>query len=63
MTDPMRLRVGQLIDELTTTAAHVPAIDESLEFLRWIYNGYFTFLGCAEFELIEGNSEMYLRAE
>ena len=31
--------------------------------MRWIYNGYFTFLGCAEFELIEGNSEMYLREQ
>ena len=61
--DPMRLRVGQLIDELSSTAAHVPDIDELLEFLRWIYNGYFTFLGCAEFELIEGNSEMYLREQ
>ena len=24
---------------------------ESLEFLRWIYNGYFTFTGCVEFDL------------
>jgi len=61
--DPMRIRVGELIEELTTTTAHVPEVAESLEFLRWIYNGYFTFLGCAEFELIEGSSELYLREQ
>jgi glutamate dehydrogenase len=59
--DPMRNRVGALIEELTATAAHVPEVSESLEFLRWIYNGYFTFLGCAEFDLVEGNNEHYLR--
>ena len=51
--DPMRARVGELIEELTSSAAHVPEVSESLEFLRWIYNGYFTFLGCAEFDLVE----------
>jgi glutamate dehydrogenase len=61
--DPMRIRVGELIEELTTTAAHVPEVSESLEFLRWIYNGYFTFLGCAEFDLVEGDSELYLREQ
>ena len=58
--DPMRIRVGELIEELTSSAAHVPDINESLEFLRWIYSGYYTFLGCAEFDLVEGNDEMYL---
>lgn len=61
--DPMRHRVGELIEELTTTGSHVPDIDESLEFLRWIYNGYFTFLGCVEFELIEGDNDLYLREQ
>ena len=61
--DPMRLRVGELIEELTATAAHVPDADESLEFLRWIFNGYFTFLGAVEFDLVEGNSELYLREQ
>ncbi|MDG1818444.1 MAG: NAD-glutamate dehydrogenase [Porticoccaceae bacterium] len=59
--DPMRARVGELIEELTKSATHVPEVSESLEFLRWIYNGYFTFLGCAEFDLVQGSSEMYLR--
>ena len=61
--DPMRLRAGELIEELTATAAHVPDASESLEFLRWIYNGYFTFLGAVEFDLVEGNSELYLREQ
>ena len=61
--DPMRQRVGELIEELASTAAHVPEITESLEFLRWIYNGYFTFLGSAEFDVVEGSSEMYLREQ
>jgi len=61
--DPMRLRVGGLIEELTATAAHVPDAAESLEFLRWIYNGYFTFLGSVEFELVEEGSELYLREQ
>ena len=61
--DPMRLRAGELLEELTTTAAHVPGAAESLEFLRWIYNGYFTFLGAVEFDLVEGNSDLYLREQ
>ena len=61
--EPMRARAGELIEELTSSAAHVPEVSESLEFLRWIYNGYFTFLGCAEFDLVEGNSEMYLHEQ
>ena len=59
--DPMRLRVGELIEELTETATHVPNVKESLEFLRWIHNGYFTFLGAVEFDLVQGNNQSYLR--
>lgn len=59
--DPMRQRVGELIEELTLTSAHLPGASESLEFLRWIYNGYFTFLGCVEFDLHKDNAELYLR--
>ena len=61
--DPMRLRVAELIEELTLTSAHLPGASESLEFLRWIYNGYFTFLGCVEFDLVEDNAELYLREQ
>ncbi len=59
--DPMRQRVDKLITELSETAASVINCKESLEFLRWIHNGYFTFLGSAEFDLVRDDGELYLR--
>ena len=58
--DPMRQRVESLIAELQQNAPQVEQLEESLEFLRWIYNGYFTFTGCAEFDLKVDNGKMYL---
>ena len=58
--DPMRERVESLITELQANAPKVEQLDESLEFLRWIYNGYFTFTGCAEFDLTTDGDSMYL---
>ena len=49
--DPMRRRVEALIEELQINAPEVEQLKESLEFLRWIHNGYFTFTGCVEFDL------------
>ncbi len=59
--DPMRQRVENLIAELQKNAPKVEQLEESLEFLRWIYNGYFTFTGCAEFDLQVDGEHMYLR--
>ena len=58
--DPMRQRVDTLINELQENAPDVDDLEESLEFLRWIYNGYFTFTGCVEYELMTEGSEQYL---
>ena len=49
--DPMRMRLELLIAELKTNAPKVEQLDESLAFLQWIYDGYFVFTGCAEFDL------------
>ncbi len=51
--DSMRGRVEELIAELQSNAPESEETQESLEFLRWIYNGYFTFTGCVEFALQE----------
>ncbi len=58
--DPMRNRVKSLIDELQHNAPRLEHIEESLEFLRWIYNGYFTFTGCVDFDLKYDGDKMYL---
>ena len=58
--DPMRQRVESLIAELQENAPKVEQLEESLEFLRWIYNGYFTFTGCAEFDLEADGERVYL---
>ncbi len=56
--DAMRSRVETLIGELEENAPRLENLEESLEFLRWIYNGYFTFTGCVEFDLRkEGSAE------
>ncbi len=58
--DPMRRRVEALIEELQINAPEVEQLKESLEFLRWIYNGYFTFTGCVEFDLKNEGDKFYL---
>ncbi|MDG1311226.1 MAG: NAD-glutamate dehydrogenase [Porticoccaceae bacterium] len=59
--DPMRQRVDDLIAELQENAPKLEDLEESLEFLRWIYNGYFTFTGCVEFDLVADGDKQYLR--
>ncbi len=58
--DPMRQRVETLIEELQNNAPEVEQLNESLEFLRWIQNGYFTFTGCVEFDLKIDGDNLYL---
>ena len=58
--DPMRQRVETLIEELKSNAPEVEKLKESLEFLRWIHSGYFTFTGCVEFDLKVDNDKFYL---
>jgi glutamate dehydrogenase len=58
--DPMRQRVETLIEELQNNAPEVEQLAESLEFLRWIHNGYFTFTGCVEFDLKVDGDKLYL---
>ena len=58
--DPMRQRVESLITELQENAPKVEQLEESLEFLRWIHNGYFTFTGVAEFDLKVDGDGVYL---
>ena len=58
--DPMRQRVDGLIVELQENAPEVEDLEESLEFLRWIYNGYFTFTGCVEYKLVPEGGKQYL---
>lgn len=49
--DAMRACLDSLIAELQQVAPDTDDVQESLEFLRWIYNGYFTFTGSIEFSL------------
>jgi glutamate dehydrogenase len=58
--DPMRQRVDSLIVELQQNAPALEDLEESLEFLRWIYNGYFTFTGCVEYNLVAEGNKQYL---
>lgn len=56
----MRSKVGTLLDELI---AHPPEVvdqsevSETTDFLRWIKDDNFTFLGCRDYRLIENNGE------
>lgn len=42
----MRLRIKNLIDELKVNIERTDEVDETIEFLSWMYQGYFTFIGC-----------------
>ncbi|TCS64828.1 NAD-glutamate dehydrogenase [Varunaivibrio sulfuroxidans] len=48
---PMRLRLGELIDELESLPIGVSLdeISEVRDFLRWLYEDHFTFLGYREY--------------
>ena len=57
---PCVRRVETLIEELQTMRQRLSKLKESLEFLRWIHNGYFTFTGCVEFDLKVDGDKFYL---
>lgn len=46
----MRLRIKNLIDELKVNIEGTDEVDETIEFLSWMYQGYFTFIGCVDFQ-------------
>ena len=56
----MRLRTDRLIKDLKENAPKVEQLEESIEFLEWINNGYFVFTGYAEFELSVDDEKVYL---
>ena len=58
--DVMRQRVESLIAELQACAPKVEQLEESLEFLRWIHKGYFTFTGCVDFDMDKVGDNMSL---
>ncbi|MCS5587560.1 MAG: NAD-glutamate dehydrogenase [Porticoccaceae bacterium] len=58
--DPMRLRIKSLIDELQANGANSDELDETVEFLRWMYRGYFTFIGCVDFKLEVDGAKQFL---
>lgn len=56
----IRNRVNALIEELTETGPDISDREESLAFLRWISDGYFTFLGAAEFRYENSGDDISL---
>ena len=54
----MRARLQQVLDELRTAPPPLPSkqIEEGREFLEWVDNNHFTFLGYQEFDL-QGDAE------
>lgn len=58
--DAMRSRLANLLAELEQVTPDTEDAQESLEFLRWIHNGYFTFTGCIELSLqhIDGKESL-----
>jgi glutamate dehydrogenase len=58
----MRVRMHEAVDELCARRPPVEDdVDESVELLRWIADGHFTFLGYREYDLIEEAGEDVLR--
>ncbi|HVR29422.1 MAG TPA: NAD-glutamate dehydrogenase domain-containing protein, partial [Thermoanaerobaculia bacterium] len=63
---PMRARLRSILEELRTGPAAVPLEDrnEVAEFLSWIDQDHFTFLGYREYELsIEGGQDVAVAVE
>ncbi|MGB0712257.1 MAG: NAD-glutamate dehydrogenase [Gammaproteobacteria bacterium] len=60
----MKDRLGEVMEDLGGHASAVAAEDlgETLEFLAWIRENHFTFLGYREYELKEGASGVSLQA-
>lgn len=61
---PMRDRLAEVIAELESRPPPVEAgeIDEAVEFLKWLKDHHFTFLGFREYELVEGDDGDVLSA-
>ncbi len=62
--DKMRGKVYEIVDELESCRHVLPNIselDETKEFLRWMVNDHFTFLGCRDYKLIGQDEEMALK--
>ncbi|APS83611.1 NAD-glutamate dehydrogenase [Piscirickettsia salmonis] len=60
----MREACSGMIEELNKNAKAIDAdeLKESMEFLRWVHNNHFTFLGCCDYELSGKPGEEVLRA-
>ncbi len=61
---PLMRRAGfHVLAELETMPPPIPAdeLDETKEFLRWILDNHFTFLGYLEYSLEQSDDEEYLR--
>ncbi|MDX2164871.1 MAG: NAD-glutamate dehydrogenase, partial [Gammaproteobacteria bacterium] len=57
---PMRQKVESLLDELISRPPKVvesSEISETIDFLRWIKDDNFTFLGCRDYKLIQHKGE------
>ena len=52
---PMTERLDKILADLSSHPPELPAaeLDEGIEFLRWIGDDHFTFLGYREYELVE----------
>jgi glutamate dehydrogenase len=61
---PMRERALELAEELGTSPPKLEAedLDEVKQFLEWVADDHFTFLGYRDYELIEKDSETQLEA-
>ena len=57
----MRGRTQKLIQDLKDNAPQVEQLQESIEFLEWVNNGYFVYTGYAEFDLVVDDEKVSLR--
>ncbi len=60
---PMRDHVRELVEELEHRPPPVPddELEEGRDFLEWLADDHFTFLGYREYDLVEEDGETYLR--
>ncbi len=61
---PMTERLVAILEDLTTQPPDLPAaeLEEGIEFLRWIGDDHFTFLGYREYELVKKDGQDVLRS-
>ncbi|MZI93267.1 NAD-glutamate dehydrogenase [Vibrio sp. CAIM 722] len=61
---PMVSKLSQVVDQLEADRKQIPIEDdrlaETIEFLRWLGDHNFTFMGYKEFDLVENNGETEL---